>query len=67
MEQRITTMSSQLLGATPTNFEQQRKEYAAKVADLERERQLIEEDKLQVDRYKKLLLKQRYLFCVYCD
>eukprot|EP00741_Cyanophora_paradoxa_P007814 tig00001214_g7560.t1 len=34
-------------------------EYEMKVAELERERQSIEEDKAQVDRYKQLLLKQR--------
>ena len=61
-------MSSQLLnGGLPlatneTSFvaEQQKKEYSMKMADLERERQALEEDKMQVDRYKKLLLKQRY-------
>jgi kinesin family protein 3/17 len=35
------------------------KEYEDKVAALERERETIEEDKAQVDRYKQLLLKQR--------
>ena len=36
-----------------------RKEYEDKFADLERERETIEEEKAQVDRYKQLLLKQR--------
>lgn len=36
-----------------------RKEYENKLADLERERETIEEEKAQVDRYKQLLLKQR--------
>ncbi len=68
LEQRIAWMQGQLVsGGQPstsmndTSFvaEQQRREYASRVADLERERQLLEEDKLQVDKYKKLLLKQR--------
>jgi kinesin family protein 3/17 len=36
-----------------------RQEYEAKLAGLERERETIEEEKAQVDRYKQLLLKQR--------
>lgn len=36
-----------------------RKEYESRLAELENERQSIEEDKAQVDRYKQLLLKQR--------
>lgn len=36
-----------------------RQEYEGKLSELERERQQIEEDKAQVDRYKQLLLKQR--------
>jgi len=36
-----------------------RKQYEQRLGDLEKERQLIEEDKAQVDRYKQLLLKQR--------
>ena len=36
-----------------------RKEYEGKLADLERERETIVEEKAQVDRYKQLLLKQR--------
>jgi hypothetical protein len=36
-----------------------RKEYENKLADLERERETIEEEKAQVDRYKQLLLEQR--------
>eukprot|EP00960_Hanusia_phi_P068517 766865-Hanusia_phi.AAC.1 len=34
-------------------------EYVKKLEDLERERQVLEEDKSQVDRYKQLLIKQR--------
>ena len=33
-------------------------EYEGKLADLEKERETIEEEKAQVDRYKQLLLKQ---------
>eukprot|EP00499_Haloplacidia_sp_CaronLabIsolate_P015076 CAMPEP_0196775410 /NCGR_PEP_ID=MMETSP1104-20130614/4010_1 /TAXON_ID=33652 /ORGANISM="Cafeteria sp., Strain Caron Lab Isolate" /LENGTH=612 /DNA_ID=CAMNT_0042145575 /DNA_START=68 /DNA_END=1902 /DNA_ORIENTATION=- len=36
-----------------------RKEYEQKLADLEKERETMEEEKAQVDRYKQLLLKQR--------
>ncbi len=36
-----------------------RLEYESRLADLERERETIEEEKAQVDRYKQLLLKQR--------
>ncbi|KAF1330686.1 Kinesin-like protein, partial [Globisporangium splendens] len=36
-----------------------RKEYECRLADLEKERESIEEEKAQVDRYKQLLLKQR--------
>jgi kinesin family protein 3/17 len=36
-----------------------RKDYEQKLAGLERERETIEEEKAQVDRYKQLLLKQR--------
>lgn len=39
--------------------ERLRKEYEVKLADLERERETIIEEKAQVDRYKQLLLKQR--------
>ncbi|GMH40298.1 hypothetical protein BSKO_08202 [Bryopsis sp. KO-2023] len=36
-----------------------RGEYEARLKELEKERQTVEADKAQVDRYKKLLLKQR--------
>jgi len=36
-----------------------RQEYDGKLAEIERERETIEEEKAQVDRYKQLLLKQR--------
>ena len=46
-----------------TALEQQQKiireQYEKKLSDLEKERQIIEEDKAQVDKYKELLLKQR--------
>ena len=72
LEDRISTMKSQLLTGgsqvedTPAFRraiqDEQRKiqeEYQHRVAELERERQTIETDKQQVDRYKVLLLKQR--------
>lgn len=36
-----------------------RQEYEVKLNELEKERQQLEDDKVQVDRYKHLLLKQR--------
>ena len=39
--------------------EKLRQEYDGKLAEIERERESIEEEKAQVDRYKQLLLKQR--------
>ena len=36
-----------------------REQYEKKLLDLEKERQIIEEDKAQVGQYKQLLLKQR--------
>ena len=36
-----------------------RAEYETRLAELEKERETIEEEKAQVDRYKQLLLKQR--------
>jgi hypothetical protein len=36
-----------------------RKQYEVKLSELEKERETIEEEKAQVDRYKQLLLKQR--------
>jgi kinesin family protein 3/17 len=39
--------------------EQVRKEYEGRLAEIEKERETIEEEKAQVDRYKQLLLKQR--------
>ena len=45
----------------PTNNDgsRLRQEYEGKLANLEKERETIEEEKAQVDRYKQLLLKQR--------
>jgi len=73
LERRISTLQSQMLvggvkdvKSTPafrTALEEQqqkiRHKYNAKMAELERERESIEEEKAQVDRYKQLLLKQR--------
>ena len=39
--------------------EQMKREYEGRLAEIERERETIEEEKAQVDRYKQLLLKQR--------
>ena len=46
-------------GAVKEQQEILRQEYQDKLANLEKEREIIEEDKAQVDRYKQLLLKQR--------
>ncbi|GBG86232.1 hypothetical protein CBR_g41137 [Chara braunii] len=72
LEQRITNMQSQLLIGghkiedTPAfrsllqaEHRRIRTEYETRLAELERERHNVEEDKAQVDRYKQLLLKQR--------
>jgi chromosome segregation ATPase len=72
LEEKIKMLNSQLLIGgkkvedTPqfkTALEEKqriiRQEYEGKLSELERERQQIEEDKAQVDRYKQLLLKQR--------
>lgn len=72
LEEKIRSMDSQMLiggrkvEETPqfktALAEQQKliwKQYEAKVHDLEKERQSLNEDKAQVDKYKQLLLKQR--------
>lgn len=69
LEQRIAMLTSQMIrgergghGAEMGEGEQHdrlRHEYEGKLADLERERETIVEEKAQVDRYKQLLLKQR--------
>ena len=41
------------------NNQHLKKEYEGRLAEIERERETIEEEKAQVDRYKQLLLKQR--------
>jgi kinesin family protein 3/17 len=51
--------AAQLRNALKEHQEQMRQEYEGKLADLEKERETIEEEKAQVDRYKQLLLKQR--------
>ncbi|CAM6031729.1 unnamed protein product, partial [Sphagnum compactum] len=45
--------------AVKLQHEKLRQEYEVKLAELEKERETIEEEKAQVDRYKLLLLKQR--------
>mmetsp|Transcript_4805 Transcript_4805/g.17979 ORF Transcript_4805/g.17979 Transcript_4805/m.17979 type:complete len:867 (-) Transcript_4805:1097-3697(-) len=72
LEKKIALMQSQLLiggekiEETPVfrqllkkEYERVHRVYSDKLNELERERQSIEEDKAQVDRYKHLLLKQR--------
>eukprot|EP00698_Gefionella_okellyi_P014420 TRINITY_DN4002_c0_g2_i1.p1 TRINITY_DN4002_c0_g2~~TRINITY_DN4002_c0_g2_i1.p1 ORF type:complete len:1024 (+),score=306.20 TRINITY_DN4002_c0_g2_i1:27-3098(+) len=74
LEERIVAMQSQLLtggtaqsvadlpafrSALQQEHSRIRKEYETRLQELELERQGIEEDKAQVDRYKQLLLKQR--------
>lgn len=72
LEQRIAALTNKITGGPSLDHpgpggevvmkEQQdklRREYEFKLADLERERETIEEEKAQVDRYKQLLLKQR--------
>lgn len=68
LEEKISMMQSQFLTGgqriedTPEFRKlasRVHKEYETKLAELEQERQSIEEDKAQVDRYKQLLLKQR--------
>ena len=71
LEQRLHSMSSQLIAggkeqettaamrsALRAEHEQIHGEYVRKLEDLERERQVLSEDKSQIDRYKQLLLKQ---------
>ena len=72
LEEKIKMMNSQLLiggkkiedtpqfrSALEEKQKLIRQEYEMKLQDIERERNMIEEDKAQVDRYKQLLLKQR--------
>lgn len=71
-EDKIKELSSQLLvggqrieetpqfrTALETKQKIIREEYEGKLQEIEKERQMIEADKAQVDRYKQLLLKQR--------
>ena len=71
-EQQIQRLTSQLLvggqviedtpqfrSALESRHRIIREEYEEKLHEIEKERQLIEADKAQVDRYKQLLLKQR--------
>ncbi|KAK9829931.1 hypothetical protein WJX72_008705 [[Myrmecia] bisecta] len=72
LEARISSMQSQLLigghkiedmpvfrTLLAREHRRIRGEYEERLRELERERQGVEEDKAQVDRYKQLLLKQR--------
>ena len=72
LEQKIAMLTGQMIGSDGTTLnmgengvdikeqhDKMRKEYEVKLADLERERETIVEEKAQVDRYKQLLLKQR--------
>ena len=72
LEEKIKVLNSQLLvggkkiedtpqfkSALEERQREIRQEYEGRLGELERERQQIEEDKAQVDRYKQLLLKQR--------
>jgi kinesin family protein 3/17 len=71
-EEQIKQLTSQLLvggqtieetpqfrSALETKQKIIREEYEEKLQEIEKERQMIEADKAQVDRYKQLLLKQR--------
>jgi len=72
LEQRINSMQSQLLigghkvedmpafrSLLKKEQRRIRSEYEERLRELEKERQNVEQDKAQVDRYKHLLLKQR--------
>ncbi len=72
LEEKIQMMNSQMLiggkkvedtpqfrTALEAKQKMIRQEYELKLQEIEKERNLIEEDKAQVDRYKQLLLKQR--------
>jgi Kinesin motor domain len=72
LEKRISTLMGQMIRGvgeeekiniamelSPNDGSKLRQEYEGKLANLERERESIEEEKAQVDRYKLLLLKQR--------
>ena len=72
LEERIRMMSSQMIvGGKKIEENPQfllaleekqsalRQEYEIKLKELDRERQQIEDDKAQIDRYKQLLLRQR--------
>ena len=49
----------QFRNALQQEYQRVHRAYEDRLAELERERHTIEEDKAQVDRYKQLLLKQR--------
>ncbi|RHY25982.1 hypothetical protein DYB32_007963 [Aphanomyces invadans] len=58
-ENEFSTEDPQFRIALKEQQDRIRKEYECRLADLEKERETIEEEKAQVDRYKQLLLKQR--------
>ena len=61
LEERIYELEQLLLNGEMSQTESRKlnDDYAQKVDELDKERQVMEEDKAQVDRYKQLLLKQR--------
>jgi hypothetical protein len=56
---QIIEDTPQFRSALETKHKIIREEYDEKLLEIEKERQMIEADKAQVDRYKQLLLKQR--------
>lgn len=56
---QVIEETPQFRSALETKHKIIREEYEEKLQEIEKERQLIEADKAQVDRYKQLLLKQR--------
>lgn len=56
---QVIEETPQFRSALETKHKIIREEYEGKLQEIEKERQLIEADKAQVDRYKQLLLKQR--------
>eukprot|EP00656_Telonema_subtile_P050471 TRINITY_DN6542_c0_g1_i1.p1 TRINITY_DN6542_c0_g1~~TRINITY_DN6542_c0_g1_i1.p1 ORF type:complete len:842 (-),score=356.70 TRINITY_DN6542_c0_g1_i1:123-2648(-) len=63
LEQRIKALQSQLLTGEDKHksgdASESQHSYQSKLMEIERERESIEKDKAQVDRYKLLLMKQR--------
>lgn len=72
LEEMIKKMDSQMLQggkkiedtpqfrtALEQKYKEMREEYNLRIQEVEKERDLIEQDKAQIDRYKQLLLRQR--------